>query len=66
MNVYPNNISIKLTLIEALIKAYQENEDQINDLTRASKLLLQLEKVPRDNENFQQLVSVKKEVIVLE
>ncbi|MBU2970208.1 response regulator [Pseudoalteromonas sp. C2R02] len=65
LNIYPNHVSIKLTLIEALIKAYQENETQINYLTRASKLLLQLEKVPRDNENFQQLLSVKKKVMAL-
>jgi len=66
LNVYPKHVSIKLTLIEALIKAYQENEAQINYLTRASKLLLQLEKVSRDNENFQQLLSVKKKIMALE
>jgi len=66
LNIYPNHVSIKLTLIEALIKAYQENNSQENYLTRSNKLLLQLEKLPRDNENFIQLLSVKKKVLALE
>jgi len=65
LTVYPNHISNKLTLIEALIKAFQENEEQISYLTRANKLILQLDKVPRDNDNFQQLLSVKKKVMAL-
>jgi len=66
LNIYPNHASIKLTLIEALIKYYQEDELQINYLTRASKLIKQLEKIPRENDNFQQLLSVKKKVTALE
>ncbi|SFC66239.1 response regulator [Pseudoalteromonas denitrificans] len=58
---YPNHVSIKLNLIEALLKSVQHDDFQ-NHLTRANQLMVQLNKLPRKNEHFQRMLDLRKKL----